>query len=199
MAEVFVKILYPREGAAIPPDGCCVYGICEQGATVTANLFVPGQQQPIQMVEPATPLPDAYDWGLKYDMNPLLAHKLLRVEVTASKAALPDGHDVRLFHTRPKDGGYGGPSITVAYPVNHVPRTFTALGYVDPTGCTMTAWIQPSGGGGLTYGAPVFPPPSPYDWAFQFTLPIGFTSGILIVQGVSGTGTSSAAVDIVTP
>jgi hypothetical protein len=61
---------------------------------------------------------------------------------------------------------------TICYPVPptppyNLPTNFPSYGFIDPSSDTVTVWLV-DGSNNVYPGAPVVPPPTPYDWAAAF-------------------------------
>jgi hypothetical protein len=77
--------------------------------------------------------------------------------------------DSRVHHWRcmTKGGGKYGPPTICSPGSNPIDRSFTTLGTVSPA--NSTTWAKVIGANGtMKEGAPVFPAPEPYNWAFTF-------------------------------
>jgi hypothetical protein len=191
MPDVFVKIIHPREGAAVSHGHLYVFGLAIPPDSTVAGKITPCDGGPAVNGTPlpGTQVPPAYNWGLVFDgVRPRC---IQRLEVTGSKATFKDGNAVHHIHVRHPPTH--GPVINISQPPMGGPvgPGFVTAGYVDPDSAAMSAWVQQSGAQiPQAQGAPLTPPPPPYDWAFQFQGVAPPGSYILFVQGVSGTGTT---------
>ena len=196
MADVNVKIVYPKDSRAASAGRLYAFGTVDPSdATIAGNLTPhDGSAVIAGTLLPRAQVPPAYDWGMFFDgVRP---KTIQRLRVTGTKAGFnPDAAVVHFHASHPPAFG---PALAVDHPASGatLPGNFVVMGYVDPDSSVVSAWLQQFGQGDpANQGMPIRPVPSPYDWALQFAF-VNPGNYVLIVQAVGGGGTTNVPLSI---
>jgi hypothetical protein len=212
MTTLYVGHPTSDHGCSCPGGSFPVFIYCDPPAANITFAFAPngGIPAPTEMKKVLPP-----PYNRIFHVTGLQPNKEVLMVVTATDATAGSASVVRMITTHQaglaaapvRVAGVRGPiyraGLTVSNPLLatdptapvNVEPNFPVCGYVNPTSTPVSAWVEDSNGN-ITQGVAVVPPPSPYNWAFMFTLPAN-GEYTLVVEAGSG-GQSNTAIGFVT-
>lgn len=132
------------------------------------------------------------------DPNKKMAHAIHRCKIRREIPQNAKGKKPKMTREAVQGGIIATPP-TICYPTDGstVKQPFTAYGYVTPATDPVSVWLV-DGNNNVFPGAPVVPPPAPYDWAVSFNgIPTAVPGGTNYTLNAEDTNTGKvSSIDI---